>query len=150
MNLGDSPLNSQCGPSQRTRGGDRSGVAQSIAKRRGVRRKSIRVREIGGKLEPGVLAELHKETEIVSEGKLQVATGDGGLERLLHCLLCMESHWRIGNPFVLVQGFRRGEILTGQGQQVAGKVWALAHPARTRPCERAAWTRPPRTPRQRS
>ena len=63
MNLGNSPLNSQCSPPQRTRGSDGSGVAQSITQRRRVRRESIRFSERRGKLEPGVLAELHKETD---------------------------------------------------------------------------------------
>ena len=150
MNLGNSPLNSQCGPSQRTRGSDRSGVAQSIAQRRSVRRESIRFRKIRGKLEPGVLAELHKKTDVVRKGKFQTATRDSCLKGLLYRLLRVESHWRIGDPLVPVQGFRGSKILTRQGQQIAGKVRAFAHPARTRPCERAAWTRPPRTSRHRS
>ncbi len=74
MDLGNSPINNPRGPSQRTRGSDRSGVAQSIAQSRSVRRESIRFREIRGKLEPGVLAELNEETDVVRKGKFHTAT----------------------------------------------------------------------------
>ena len=52
----------------------------------------ISLDEIGGQIEPSVLTELHEKSEIVSEGKLLLATRDRRLQRLLDGLLGMEPH----------------------------------------------------------
>lgn len=55
----------------------------------------ISLNEIGGQIEPSVLTELHEKPEIVSEGKLLLATRDRRLQRLLDGLLGMEPHRRV-------------------------------------------------------
>lgn len=83
-------------------------------------REPIRLGEVEGQLKPSVFTELHEDTEIVSEGKLQVATGDGRLERLLDRLLRVKSDGRIGDPLSLVQRFRGLQILAREGEKIAG------------------------------
>jgi hypothetical protein len=120
MNLGIRPLNSKGGPPQSTLSGNRFGVAEAVAKRSGIRRQAIRFGEVHGQFEPGVLAELHEGTKVVRKGKFQIATREGSLESLLYCLLRMESNRRIRDSFVFLQGICGGEILTREGQQIAG------------------------------
>lgn len=95
MNLAICPFNREGGPSKRTLGSNCFGVTQAVAKRSGIRRQAIRIGEVRGQFEPSVLTKLHEDTKVVCKGKFQIATREGSLERLLYCLLRVESNWRI-------------------------------------------------------
>jgi nitrogen regulatory protein PII len=120
MNFAICPLNREGGPSQGTLGSNRFGVAKAIAKRSGIRRQAIRIGEVRGRFESGVLTELHENTNVMRERKFQIATREDSLERLLDCLLRVESNRRIRDSLVFVQGVCGGEVLTREGQQIAG------------------------------
>jgi hypothetical protein len=95
VKLGFGPLDGERSPSQSIRGSDCTRVAKAVPNSRRVRGEAIGVCEISGQLEPGVLAELHEEAEIVSEGEGLIPIRNRCLQRLLDRLLGMEPNRRI-------------------------------------------------------
>lgn len=118
--LGLCPLDGKPGPTDGALGRYSPRIAQAVTDSSRVLRESIRLRKVRRQLEPSILTQLHEQTKVVGERKLLAATGNGGLECLLHRLLCMEAHWRIRDPLLLVQGFRRNEILLRKREQIGG------------------------------
>ncbi len=95
MNLGIRPFNGKRCPPQGILCGNRPRITEAIAQGCRIWTEAIRVGEGIGQLQPCVLAELHEDTQIVREGKVQTATCDGRLQRLLHRLLGVKPHRRI-------------------------------------------------------
>ncbi len=85
------PLDGNRRPPQSVLGSNCTRIPKAIANSRRIGSEAIGFSEIRRQLKPSVFAEVHEKPEIVGEGKSQVATGDGRLQRLLHSLLRVEA-----------------------------------------------------------
>ena len=75
--------------------------------------------DAGGARVQGALQDMFARFERAT-ASLRAQDLQGDTVSLTGRLLRVEPNWRIRDPFVFLQGIRRGEILTRKGQQIAG------------------------------